>query len=344
MKPSPAISVLMPVRNGERFVAEAVESVLSQTFADHELVVVDDGSTDSTPQILERLSAEDPRVTVHRREPGRNLAQVLNLAAELSRAPLLARLDADDIALPDRLRRQAEFLAANPEVALLGGQVTLIDEWGREFGKAEYPCDDDALHEALRSGNPFVHSAVTMRRGVFEAVGGYRENFDHGEDLDLWLRIAAGHRIANLPDSVVSYRIHGTQLTLQKQEEQALFAAAARASAMTRATSGGDPIEDADPIDEAFLLSHGVSRAELTASVVESATWLARTTGRAGYPDSARRLFDAAYARARSESGSPALVASVHRSMAHRHAEQGRPLRAKIKAAQARLAERGLRR
>jgi glycosyltransferase involved in cell wall biosynthesis len=344
MSATPAISVLMPVRNGERFLAEAVESILSQTFADLELVVVDDGSTDSTPRILERIAAADPRVVVSRREPGRNLSQVLNLAAELARAPLLARLDADDVALPDRLRRQTEFLAANPEVALLGGQALLIDEDGREFGKAEYPLHDDELQAALPKGNPFVHSAVAMRREAFEAVGGYRVNFDHAEDFDLWLRIAAGRRIANLPDVLAKYRIHGSQQSLRKQEEQAIFSAAARASARARAAGRGDPFEGVDRIDEAFLLSHGVGREELTASIVASATWFGRTTGRAGYPDAARALFDVAYARARSESGSPALVASVHRSMAHRHAEQGHRLRAKAKAAQARLAEIGRRR
>jgi glycosyltransferase involved in cell wall biosynthesis len=336
----PTVSVLMPVRNGERFIVEAAESVLSQSVAELELVIVDDGSTDSTPRVLERLAAADSRVVVDRRQPGRNVAQILNVAAELSRAPLLARLDADDVALPNRFQRQIDYLAAHPEVALLGGQAAMVDERGREFGKAEYPLEDGALREHLRSGNPFVHSAVTMRREAFEAAGGYRENFDHGEDLDLWLRLADEHRIANLPDVVVQYRIHGTQLSLRKQEDQALFAAAAHASAAIRSTSGSDPFEGVDPIDEALLLSQGGNREELTASIVESITWLARTTDRAGYPDSARRLFDAAYAKARSDSGSQALVASVHRSMAHRDAEQGHRFRAKLRAAQARLAER----
>lgn len=344
MKDSPAVSVLMPVRDGELFIAEAIESILSQSFADLELVVIDDGSTDSTPRILERFAADDPRVAVHRREPGRNLSQVLNFAAELAKAPLLARLDADDVALPDRLRQQVSFLAANPEVALLGGQALLINGSGREFGKAGYPIHDDELQAALREGNPFVHSAMTMRREAFEAAGGYRVNFDHAEDFDLWLRIAAGSRVANLPEIVVKYRIHGDQQSFRKQEEQATFSAAARASAEARCGGQDDPFEGADPIDEEFLLSHGVSKEELAASIVSSVTWLARTTDRAGYPDAARRLFETAYAKARSEAGSPALVASVHRSMAYRHAEQGHHFRAKLKAAQARLAERGSRR
>lgn len=339
---SAAISVLMPVRDGERFIAEAVESVLVQTFAEFELLVVDDGSADSTPQILERLAAADPRLVVHRREPGRNLAEILNVAAELAQTPLLARLDADDVALPNRLQLQTEFLAQNPDVALLGGQALLIDESGREFGRAEYPTGDAELHEALRERNPFVHSAMAMRRDAFEAVGGYRVNFDFAEDLDLWLRIAAGRRIANLPDPVVKYRLHGNQQTLHRQDAQALFSVAARASARARASGGTDPFE-MSRIDEALLRSHGISQAEVTESVVPALAWLARTTGRAGYPQDADRLFEAAMARARADSGSPALVASVHRSMSHRHAEQGQRLRAKLKAARARLVERRVR-
>jgi hypothetical protein len=343
VSPLPAVSVLMPVRNGERFLAEAVESVLSQTFGDLELLVIDDGSTDSTPQILERLGIEDQRLVIHRREPGPSLPEVLNIVAGFARAPLLARLDADDVALPDRLQLQVAFLAAHPEVALLGGQVPLIDESGREVGRAEYPLADEELQEALRHRNPFVHSAMVMRREAFEEVGGYRPNFVHAEDLDLWLRIADGHRIANLSADVVQYRIHGNQQTLQKQDEQALYSAAARASARARAADLPDPF-DSVQVDEALLISQGISREELTDSVVSALAWLGRTTGRAGYADSADRLFEAALARARSESGSPALVASVHRSIARRHDEEGHRVRAKVKAAQARLAERRTRR
>jgi hypothetical protein len=339
MNAGPAVSVLMPVRDGERFIAEAVESVLAGTFIDLELLVLDDGSTDTTPQILARLAEADPRLVVHRREPGRNLAEVLNVAAELSRAPLLARLDADDVALPDRLRLQVEFLESNPEVALIGGQALLIDESWREFGRAEYPTGDAELQAALRERNPFVHSAMTMRREAFEAAGGYRANFGHAEDLDLWLRLAAAGQIANLPEPVVKYRIHAGQQTLQKQDEQALFSIAARASARARAAGDPDPVAGAH-IDEAFLRSQGIGPDEVTAAVVPALSWLARTYGRAGYSSDSRRLFGAALARARSNSGSPRLVASVYRSMGHRHAEEGQRARAKLKAAQARLAER----
>ena len=127
---------------------------------------------------------------------------------------------------------------------------------------------------------------------------------------------------------------------MHKQEDQAVHAEAVRVSARARAEGHPDPLEGATEIDEDFLAAEGVDRGEVTRAVVDSATWLGRTTARAGYPEVASQLFAGAYERARSETGSPALTASVHRSIAHRHAEQGHRLRAKLKAAQAAIAER----
>jgi len=179
-----------------------------------------------------------------------------------------------------------------------------------------------------------------MSRVAFDAVGGYRDNLDHAEDLDLWLRLSEHGRLANLPQPVVKYRIHGNQLSLQKQEAQAVHAEAVRVSARARAAGRPDPLQGASRIDEDFLAAEGVDRAEVTRAVVESASWMARTTDRAGYREVASQLFADAYERARSATGSPALTASVHRSIASRHAEQGHRLRAKLKAAQAAIAER----
>lgn len=335
----PSISVLMPVRNGEAFLREAIDSVLEEPLPDLELVFVDDGSTDSTPAILAEYAARDPRVRVQR-EDGDNLAGVLNRGFQLCRAPLFARLDADDACVRGRLSAQVEFMTAHPEVVLLGGQAVLIDEEGKEFATARYPLEDRELRATLEKGNPFVHSAVAMSRRAFEAVGGYRENLDNAEDLDLWLRLSEQGKLANLPQPVVKYRIHARQVSLHKQESQAVRTVAARVSARARAEGRPDPVEGAARIDEDFLLAEGVDPSEVTRAVVDSATWLARTTDRAGYPEAAAQLFATAYERARSDSGSPALTASVHRSIAGRHAEQGHRLRAKLKSAQARLAER----
>jgi len=335
----PSISVVMPVHNGESFLAEAIDSILEEPLSELELVVVDDGSTDSTPSILADYAARDPRVRVHREE-GDNLATVLNRGFRLCRAPLFARLDADDVCVRGRLQAQVEFMRDHPDVVLLGGQALLVNEEGEDFATARYPQEDLELRTALATGNPFVHSAIAMSRTAFEAVGGYRENLDHAEDLDLWMRLSEQGKLANLPQPIVKYRIHARQLSLHKQEDQALHAEAVRLSARARAEGRPDPLEGATRIDEDFLLAEGVDRAEVTRAVVDSATWLARTTARAGYPEVASELFAGAYARARSETGSPALTAAVHRSIASRHAEQGHRVRAKLKSAQAAIAER----
>ena len=126
---SPRVSVVMPVRDGERFLREALGSILAQTLEDVELVVVDDGSSDSTPAILEESAGRDGRVRVHRQEPG-GLTAALNAGCALAQAALIARMDGDDVMLRDRLERQAAFLDDHPEVALLGGGIVLIDEGG----------------------------------------------------------------------------------------------------------------------------------------------------------------------------------------------------------------------
>lgn len=334
----PQISLVLAVYNGEDYIREAIDSVLCEGKPEIELVVVDDGSEDSTPEILRDYKGRDRRVVVHR-ENFPTLASGLNRGFEIARGDLLARLDADDLDLPGRLQAQAEHMAAHPDVVLLGGQALLIDDRGREFGTARYPLDDTELREALWTTNPFVHSAVMMRRKAFAAVGGYRANLPHAEDLDLWLRIAGEGRIENLDRPLVKYRIHGGQSSLQRQVDQAVHAAATRISARARMRGEPDPLDGATRVDEDFLVAQGVDRHEITVAIVDSATWLGRTSGRAGYPEAEAALFAAAYERARSDAGSAALVASVHRSVSRRHAERGQRLRAKLRAVQARLVE-----
>ena len=200
----PAVSVLMGVWNGAPHVREAVVSVLSQTAADLELIVVDDESTDATPGIL--ASFRDPRLRVERRARG-GLTSALNAALALARAPLVARLDADDAALPERLERQLAFLRAHPEVGLLGTAAREVDASGREVAIVRPPTDDAEIRRALVRRNPFVHSSVVMRRAVLEQVGGYDEAFPVAQDYDLWMRMSRVTRMANLSESLVIRRL-----------------------------------------------------------------------------------------------------------------------------------------
>jgi glycosyltransferase involved in cell wall biosynthesis len=200
----PAVSVLMSVRDGAPWVGEAVASVLGQTAADLELIVIDDGSTDATPALLG--SARDSRLRVERQPPA-GLTPALNRALALARAPLVARLDADDLALPARLERQRAFLGSHPEVGLLGTGAREVDPSGRVVATVAPPADDAVIRAALIRRNPFVHSSVMMRRRLAEEVGGYDAAFAVAQDYDLWMRMSRRTRMANIPEPLVVRRL-----------------------------------------------------------------------------------------------------------------------------------------
>ncbi len=197
------VSVVLPVRNGEAFLAEAIESVLAQTLGDLELIVVDDGSTDESAEIANRF----PRVTVLRQEP-LGLVAALNHGIAQSSAPYVARMDADDIALPERLERQVAFLAANPRAGLVACGVEVID------GETMLlPGEDAALRRRLLLRNPFTHGSVIIRRAALDAAGGYRPDYGANEDYDLWRRLARSWELAALPEVLYRYRRHGQATT-----------------------------------------------------------------------------------------------------------------------------------
>jgi glycosyltransferase involved in cell wall biosynthesis len=194
----------MSVRNGAPWVSEAVRSVLDQSAPDLELIVIDDGSVDDTAALLGAVA--DGRVRVERRPPT-GLTRSLNRALELARAPLIARLDADDTALPDRLARQRRFLDAHPDVGLLGTGAREVDAAGGHVTLVTPPADDVAIRRALIRRNPFVHSSVLMRRHWVEEVGGYDPTFPVAQDYDLWMRMSRVTRLANLPEPLIVRRL-----------------------------------------------------------------------------------------------------------------------------------------
>ena len=242
----PAVSVITPVRNGERWLAEACSSVLAQTLTDIELIIVDDGSDDGTPGIARALAAADARVR-HATQPPQGLVAALNLGLRIAAAPLIARLDADDIALPDRLARQAAFLAANPTTLLLGTWADTIDERGSRIGRREPETAPQRLAEILVERNPFIHSTVMMRAAAVRGVGGYRHSCEAAEDYDLWLRLAEHGEIAILPEVLGCYRRHRNAVSLSRAVRQAFSARLARRAARMRRDTLEDPL---DLIDE----------------------------------------------------------------------------------------------
>ena len=213
----PAVSVLMSVHDGAPWVADAITSILDQTLTDLELVVVDDESTDGTPEILAGI--RDGRLRVERR-PRMGLTRALNHALSLARAPLLARLDADDRSLPDRLARQKRFLDEHPDIGLVGSAAREVDAADHEVGVISPPTEDIAIRRVLIRRNPFVHSSVVMRRSLVEGVGGYDASCRVAQDYDLWMRMSLITRLANLPDVLVERRVVPKRLDPIRDEEQ----------------------------------------------------------------------------------------------------------------------------
>jgi glycosyltransferase involved in cell wall biosynthesis len=192
----------MPVFNGERFISASIRSILEQTFGDLELVIVDDGSTDGTCDVIAGFN--DPRLVVHH-QPNQGIAQALNTGITLARAPLIARHDHDDIALPERLWQQVEYLSLHPEVGLLGTWARKIDLQGAPIGVLEHPTQHEAIAYYLHFDSVFVHPSVVYRKAIFEQAGPYRNV--PLEDLDLWQRMIHITRAANLPRHLLLYRV-----------------------------------------------------------------------------------------------------------------------------------------
>lgn len=214
------ISVLLPLYNGEAYIREAVESVLAQTLGDFELLILDDGSRDRSSAIVREIARRDPRVRVIARE-NRGLTETLNELLTAARGDLVARMDADDVCLPDRFARQVAFLDARPEVVCVGGDVEMIDERGRLLTALELPTEDAEIQAKAVVGHaPLFHPAAMIRRAALERIGGYRHEFWPAEDLDLWLRLGEVGALANLRGPVLRYRLHGASVSGTQVERQ----------------------------------------------------------------------------------------------------------------------------
>jgi glycosyltransferase involved in cell wall biosynthesis len=213
----PPISVLMPVYNAERYVAEAVESILDQSFADFEFIIIEDGSKDRSPAILEGYAARDPRIRLVSR-PNTGIVRALNQGLALAEGELVARMDADDIALPERLAKQLRYLEDHPECVMVGSRVLVIDPEGMPLTVMSDALTHEQIIEGFLAGRGQLvhHPAVMYRRRVVLEIGAYREIFDESEDLDLFLRLAEVGRIVNLEEPLLKYREHLTKASRAK--------------------------------------------------------------------------------------------------------------------------------
>ena len=266
----PSVSVVMAVYNGERWLAETLAGLEAQTFADFEVVVIDDGSSDETPAILTAAVLRDRRYRVIT-QTNRGLVASLNRGLAEARAPLVARIDADDIAEPTRFALQVEFLRSHPEVAALGSAIRIIGPDGAFRRLQSYPCGPAAVADAMLRGCALAHPAVMLRRADVLAAGGYREAFRHAEDYDLWLRLGERHDLDNLPDSLLRYRQHGGSVSFRHRQQQVLASFVARHCAVARRAGRPDPLRElTQPMDAGILQRLDLAPADEAAFRFES--------------------------------------------------------------------------
>ncbi len=201
------ISVIFPAYNAEKYISEAIESILSQTFHDFELIIVDDGSTDNTRSIIEKFSKKDSRIRPLFNEKNLGVVESLNRAIDISKGKYIARMDHDDISLPERLATQIRFFEEHPEIAAVGSNVILIDDKGDTIGIRRLPETPEEIGKFLVLGNQLVHPTVMLRREVFGVVGKYKKVL-HAEDYHLWIEmVKKGLKLYNIQIPLMKYRM-----------------------------------------------------------------------------------------------------------------------------------------
>jgi hypothetical protein len=276
---APMISILMPVYNGLPYLREAIGDLLVQTFDDFELVVVDDGSSDGTREVLAEFSLQDERVRVIRNETNLGLPKTLNRGLAQCRGKWIARADADDRYPRDRLERQIQFLRSNPEVGLVSCAVRKMNASGFHYKAVFFPTDDRCIRLRELFVNSFSHPGAMFDRELAEAVGGYDPSYWAAEDADFWARLAEHTKLANLPVPLVHYRTHGTSFMHTRGAEGERLSLSVRQRLLSTYLDRQVGMDEARSIVGLYRGSAGLSRDEMT-------------VGRAGLREVLRRARD----------------------------------------------------
>ena len=287
---APPISTVMVTRDVESFLDRAIVSIVEQTFNEFEFVIVDFGSTDRSKSIAHHYAVRDQRIK-YREIHCSNLAEARNASCQFATGKYIALMDADDIAQPNRLEKQFEFLEAHPDVGVLGSSTEWIDATERTLGVHTPPLSDAEIRARLKAGSPFWQPSVMLRKETFSLVNGYRTIFAQAEDYDLWLRMAEHSRCANLREPLLKYRIHSHQLSVRRRSEQTTCVLAAQASAAARAARKSDPLNNVERISAETLREIGVSEAIQESRIVDDCRQWIRNLHQAG--ESTRALEEA---------------------------------------------------
>lgn len=272
------VSVVMAVFNCERFISYALNSILTQSFTDFELIVIDDGSTDSSPSIVHNICAGDKRARVITRSH-LGLVSSLNLGCSLATGEYIARLDADDVAAPNRLTLQYDFMQKHKDVSLSGGYMECIDASGRVSCLIKWPSRLQNLSDLQLLDCHIAHTTVMFRRHIFEQLGAYRSEYLHAEDYDLFLRMSDTYQLDNLPAVLSQYRLHDQQLSAVHTRQQIISGIGARLATRARRSGRAEPTWKQGRVTQDALHSLGISERRIEKLVLEYDSHLDRLNG-----------------------------------------------------------------
>lgn len=230
------VSVILPVYNQRPDYLElSIRSILLQTFRDFELIIVDDGSNkDDCLSILKKHARADSRIRLIRNKKNLGLVASLNLGVQEAKSPLIARMDSDDISLPNRLERQFSFLNSHPQYDLIGSWAEVIDESDYPIGTIKFPTDPSDISSSIIRGNIVIHPTWMFRKSLFEQIGGYDAASINTEDYDFLLKAAKKHTIGNIPEILLQYRFNTHGISFKKNKIQEWYSLKARWRAITK--------------------------------------------------------------------------------------------------------------
>lgn len=262
-KGTPRVTVLMAAYNAEDYLNQAIDSILSQTFSDFEFLILDDGSTDRTPDILADYASKDRRLELIHNNGNVGTTRSLNKGLALARGEYIARMDADDVSLPHRLEKQVEFLDRRPDVGVVGCQMEVIDEADKPVGTYEVPCDHSMIVWKLLCGRSFAHPSVMIRAAILREAGGYDPSLPHSQDFELWTRLTAHTRFANLPEIHVRYRTHPGAISRQRADVQRACVLTARRRFLSRYLGREADTDLVESIEKLCSLQHSLNEAQI---------------------------------------------------------------------------------
>jgi GT2 family glycosyltransferase len=216
----PTVSILMSVHNGEKYLEQTLQSITSQTYTDFEVIIINDCSTDQTSNILGKYK-DNEKFKIINNESCLGLTKSLNIGISKARGKYIARLDADDIALPERLSIQKQFLDDNKDIVCIGSASIIIDENGNKTGFKKVVSNIDTLKFRMILANQISHPSAFFRTEIIKKIGGYNENYKYAQDFNLWSRLLkAGYKISNIEKPLILYRVHNKSISAEMRRRR----------------------------------------------------------------------------------------------------------------------------